>query len=101
MKLKSEILQKKCKNLICALIFDEMGLRKGFQCTLYDKMRRNVDSDTGIHYGSSENMRNYNRRHDSIAKDALVMLVVPFDNSRKFSIAYFSVNGSKTDTKVN
>lgn len=64
LKLKSEALQKDNKKLICALIFDEMGINKGFQRTRDGKMRGNVDIGTGIHNNCPENISSNHIRQD-------------------------------------
>lgn len=91
LKLKNEEYKKQNKCLICALVMDEMSIKKGFQRSLDGKMRGYVDIGVGTE-GTSDLPK---------AKNALVMLVVALNDTWKLPIAFFLINGLSAETKAN
>lgn len=91
LKFKCQEYKEKNKPFICALVLDEMGIKKGFQRTSDGIVRGYVDIGAG-------NEGNNNLRE---AKDALVLLVVPLNDTWKLPIAFFLINGMGAQAKKN
>lgn len=88
LKLKSEQAKQKGEKLICALMVDEMSLKKSCTRSRDGVTRGHVD--LGIDSESNDL---------SDCKDALVFMIVPLKGNWKIPIAYFFINGMSADTK--
>lgn len=88
LELKRVEYKQKNTKLICSLVIDELGIKKGVQRTRNGKVYGHVD----IGGGTANNT-------NLTATNALVMLVVPLDGSWKLPIAFFliqNLNGAST-----
>lgn len=87
-RLKSELAKQNGEKLICALIIDEMSLKKSCTRSRDGVTRGHVD--LGIDSESNDLPE---------CKDALVFMVVPLNSNWKLPIAYFFINSLTSETK--
>lgn len=94
LRLKSEEHKKQNKRLVCALIMDEMGIKVGSQRGRDGKQRGHVD------FGHGDLDEKFKDKLEP-AKNSLVLLVVPLNDTWKLPIAYFLINGLTGSAKAN
>ncbi|RVE39863.1 hypothetical protein evm_015487, partial [Chilo suppressalis] len=91
LKLKSEIFKQNGEKLVCALILDEMSLKRGCQRGRDRIIRGHVDIGSALPLDDPSELPE--------CKDALVLMVVPLKEKWKLPIAYFLIKGLSVSSK--